>query len=341
MNVVKDIERVVDSDYRGSVFLIDAFEGIKSIPDCTLDAIITDPPYFFDGMGNTWDSSMTERKTTKKQTVQSLRSGMKFDKKQGVQFQEFMNKIAEEAYKKLKPGGWFVAFSAPRLYHRLAVGVEDAGYEIRDEWEWLYTQNQMKAMSISRQLEKDYISGNVSDDKYKEILEDLPFWKTPQVKSCFEPIVLAQKPRIGTFYENWKEYGTGLINVKSGQGENNDMATSNVMTTEFINEQVDSAFLVGKPTKKEKGTTTHLSVKPLSLMDQLTNVLVKNDGIILDPFNGSGTTGISSIRCGKRFIGFENNNEYFIQSMERNIKEFGENNVLDMVFENNRHYYIS
>jgi site-specific DNA-methyltransferase (adenine-specific) len=142
----------------GTIHHIDAFQGINLIPDGTVDAVITDPPYFLDGMGDTWNHNMIGRKTTTSQTVSSLRSGMKFDKKQGVEFQTYMNKVAEMFLPKLKPGGWFIAFSAPRLYHRLAVGVEDAGYEVRDMWEWLYTQNQMKAMNVFRGLKNLNIS---------------------------------------------------------------------------------------------------------------------------------------------------------------------------------------
>lgn len=302
----------------GTVYLADCFEKIKEIPSNTVDAIITDPPYFLDGMGDTWDEKMVNRNTTNHQRVKSLRGGMKFDKQQGIDFQNYMNKLALLALDKIKPGGWFIAFSAPRLYHRLAVGIEDAGYEIRDMWEWLYTQNQMKAMGLTRNLSKD----DLSEQDFKKLSEELLVWKTPQVKSCFEPIVMAQKPRQGTFYENWKKYHIGLVNVKSGVGLNNDMSTSNVMSTENIDTIIDQTFLIGKPSKKEKGTTTHLSVKPLALMDHIIVNTVPENGLIIDPFNGSGTTGIAAVRNNRKFIGFENNQKYFEQSLDRNKSMF-------------------
>lgn len=302
----------------GTVYLADCFEKIKEIPSNTVDAIITDPPYFLDGMGDTWDEKMVNRNTTNHQRVKSLRGGMKFDKQQGIDFQNYMNKLALLALDKIKPGGWFIAFSAPRLYHRLAVGIEDAGYEIRDMWEWLYTQNQMKAMGLTRNLSKD----DLSEQDFKKLSEELLVWKTPQVKSCFEPIVMAQKPRQGTFYENWKKYHIGLVNVKSGVGLNNDMSTSNVMSTENIDTIIDQTFLIGKPSKKEKGTTTHLSVKPLTLMEHIIVNTVPENGLIIDPFNGSGTTGIAAVRNNRKFIGFENNQKYFEQSLDRNKSMF-------------------
>lgn len=304
----------------GQVFLGDCMEITASIDDNSLDAVITDPPYFLDGMEDSWNDSMVNRKTTKKQTVSSLKGGMKFDKKQGVNFQKYMNQYAELVLPKIKPGGWFIAFSAPRLYHRLAVGVEDAGYEIRDMWEWLYTQNQMKAMGLTNTMNRDL---SITDGERKKLSEELLLWKTPQVKSCFEPIVLAQKPREGTFYENWKKYHIGLVNVKSNVGTESNMSTCNVMTTDNISEILDKSFLVNKPSKKEKGNgTDHLSVKPLSLMEHIISCTVPENGIVLDPFNGSGTTGIAAINANRRFIGFEKIEKYYLQSLERNKQHF-------------------
>lgn len=309
----------LESEDLGKVIMGDCVDLTSDIEDCTLDAVITDPPYFLDGMEDNWNDDMVGRKTTKKQTVSSLKGGMKFDKNQGINFQKYMNKYAELVFPKIKPGGWFISFSAPRLYHRLAVGVEDAGYEIRDMWEWLYTQNQMKAMGLLNMLNKDT---NLEEEKKKILLDELPIWKTPQVKSCFEPIVLAQRPREGTFYENWKKYHIGLVNVKTNIGSDKDMSTANVITNDNISEVIDKAFLVNKPTKKEKGTTTHLSVKPLSLMEHIISATVPEGGLVLDPFNGSGTTGIAAVNVNRKFIGFEKNEVYYAQSFERNKQHF-------------------
>lgn len=298
----------------------DAFIEINNLKENSVDAFITDPPYFLDGMGDSWKEDMVSRKTTKNQTVSSLRSGMKFDKSQGLEFQKYMNLLAEKAFDKIKPGGWFVAFSAPRLYHRLAVGVEDAGYEIRDMWQWLYTQNQMKAMGLSRGLEK--MKDSLTKEQYQLLQEELLVWKTPQVKSCFEPIVMAQKPREGTFLNNWNEYHIGLINVKSQVGVDGKMDTANVMTTENMSDILDSTFLVGKPSKIEKGATTHLSVKPLELIRHIVRNTVPKGGLIVDPFNGSGTTGIAALLEERNFIGYEKNEDYFVQSKERNVSHF-------------------
>jgi site-specific DNA-methyltransferase (adenine-specific) len=295
---------------------IDCFEAFASMPDESVDAVITDPPYFLDKLGNGWDVEGMKT-TSKSATVTSLPVGMKFDPEQGRQFQEFMERVAVAAMRVLKPGGAFISFSAPRLYHRLGVAVEDAGFEVRDMWAWLYTQNQVKAMSVARFLETDQLDG----EQLARIQAELEVWKTPQIKSCIEPIVFAQKPKRNsdgkavTFAENWVSNRVGLLDTSAQVGD--QMMPANVMTTGPINDALDRAFLVPKPSRFERGGTTHLSVKPLSLMDQIIRLTVPVGGLVVDPFNGSGSTGLSAIRTGRSYEGFELDPKYFDQSKKR------------------------
>ena len=303
----------------------DCFAAFARIPDASLDAVITDPPYFLDKLGDSWDTGSMKH-ATKGSAVTSLPVGMRFDPQQGLAFQEFMQRVAAESLRTLKPGGFFLSFSAPRLYHRLGVAVEDAGFEIRDLWAWVYTQNQVKAMSVERFLDT---SGLTKKEK-ERLAKELSVWKTPQVKSCIEPIVFAQKPKLDgsgksvTFLENWLNHHVGLVNIQTNVGNEADMVTANILTTGAINDAFDKAFLVPKPTKAEKGDTTHISVKPLTLMDQLVRATVPESGLVLDPFNGSGSTGISALRLGRSYIGFELAPAYFEQSKKRFEEAFAE-----------------
>lgn len=294
----------------------DYHNAITSINDNSLDAVITDPPYFLDsmGVGDDWNNDELANMRTKKQVVSSLKGGMKFDKQQGIDFQNAMHELALLALPKLKPGGWFIAFSAPRLYHRLAVGVEDAGYEIRDMMEWLYTKNQMKAMGLQRQLNAD---ANIDDSKRTALHYELESWKTPQMKSCFEPIVIAQKPREGTYYDNWVNHHIGLINVRTNVGDNCNQATANVITTAHINSVIDHAFLVSKPSKSERAGMKHPSMKPIALMQHIIDVFIPTGGLIFDPFLGSGTTCLAALNAGVNSIGSELSGDYYKDSLER------------------------
>ncbi len=221
-------------------------KAMVEIEDDSIDLVLTDPPYFLDKLDNNWNYEKVG-KTNNQHTVTSLPAGMKFDRQQGKNFYEWYLLVSKEIFRVLKPGGFFFSFSSPRLYHRMASAVDDAGFELRDVFIWLYTQNQMKAMGLSHFIDKM----GVDLQKKTEIKNKLSGWKTPQIKSCFEPIAMGQKPTSGTYLENMLENEVGLLNANLRIGD--EMYPANVVSTENISEQIDKAFLVSKPDKKEKG----------------------------------------------------------------------------------------
>jgi SAM-dependent methyltransferase len=141
-------------------------EVMKNLPENSVDSIVTDPPYELGFMGKSWDSS-------------------------GVAFNV---EVWKEALRVLKPGGHLIAFSGSRTYHRMAVAIEDAGFEIRDQIMWLYGSGFPKSMNIGKTL------------------SDWQGWGTA-LKPAHEPMVLARKPLIGTVAANVLEYGTGGLNI--------------------------------------------------------------------------------------------------------------------------------
>lgn len=280
-------------------------ELLPQLSDNSVDVVITDPPYFLDKLDSNWEHSKVANQKNRN-VVKSLPAGMKFDRKQGKELYEWYLKISNELFRILKPGGFFFSFSSPRLYHRMASAVDDAGFEIRDAFMWLYTQNQPKAMGMKHFIDKLEIS---SKDKEKLNIK-LSGWKTPQLKSCFEPIAVAQKPTDKTYLKNMQRYQVGLLNTLVKIGDN--MHPSNVMATDNINDIVDRAFLVSKPTKQEKGAyNLHNTVKPLQLCEHLIKLTAfADDALILDPFVGSGTVAVAAKKNGKRYIGIDANPEY-------------------------------
>lgn len=273
------------------IFIGDVLQILPTLGEETVHLIVTDPPYFLDKMDSAWKPSDLD-KTTKSQQVTSLPGGMKFSADQGKRFYDWYFLVCKELYRIAKPGAFFFSFSSPRLYHRMTCAMEDAGFLIKDQFMWLYTQTQPKAMSVSR------FDSSIPSN-----------WKTPQIKSCFEPIAVAQKPPDGTLYQNFAKHGVGLFNSDVKLGDN--MFPANVVSDEEISSEIDKYFLVKKPSKKEKGEfNTHKTVKPVAVCEYLIQLASQEGQMVFDPFLGSGTTVLAAQGFHRAWSGCEINQEY-------------------------------
>lgn len=275
-----------------TVYNQDCLTIFKDLTDNSVDLIVTDPPYFLDGMDNNWSDTKLKKKKDKSHVIGGLPVGMKFDPKQGIRLQEFFFKVSEEALRVLKPGGFMIAFSQGRLFHRLAIGAEDVGFEIRDMLMWEHNGGQGKAFTQDHFVKKMKMSGV----KKQELITILQGRKTPQLRPKFEAILLAQKPKEGTHINNWLKWKTGLIK------------------TDFEVSQT-TVFNFEKPHREK--TIDHMTVKPLGLMEQIIEVFSIEGQVVLDPFLGSGTTGVAALNKNRKFIGFEIEKRYFDMSVAR------------------------
>lgn len=287
------------------LFNEECIQKIKTLQDNTLDCVITDPPYFLDKLDASWDAESVNN-DSKNSHIKHLPKGMKFSKQQTKDFYQFYLEASSVMLQKLKPGGFFLSFSSPRLYHAMAMAMDDAGFEIRDQINWVYTQTMPKGMSVNRQIDA-LDTTSEEKDRLKQKFKD---WKTPQLKSCFEPICVAMKPFNDTFFKNELKFGTGLVNF--GEKVGIDKVPANIITTESFLPEYDNNFLVKKPSKAEKKDyNNHLSVKPINLMTHLLKLFTKENALVLDPFLGSGTTMVACKLLKRRGIGIEMNKSYF------------------------------
>lgn len=261
----------------------DCLEKLPELEEESIHLVVTDPPYFLDGLDADWKKG---KKGAKRATgvVGSLPVGMKFDPKQGIALQAFMTEVSGLMLRVLKPGAFAVVFSQPRLVHRMATGLEDAGFEIRDLYAWHFTHRaQFKAFSMTH-----FVNRMDKTEAEKEALKaKLGGRKTPQLRPQFEAMILAQKPRIGTFVENWQVHETGLIDASASL---DGFAPSTVMTVE-------------KPQRSH--FNGHLTVKPVALVEHLIRLFSVPGQIVLDPFLGSGTTAVAAMRQGRACTGIE------------------------------------
>lgn len=197
---------------------------LPTLADNSIDAIVTDPPYELGFMGKSWDSS-------------------------GIAYSV---ELWSECMRVLKPGGHLLAFGGSRTWHRLAVAIEDAGFEMRDSIAWLYASGFPKSMDISKAIDKaagaerEIVTETVVDifgerEEEKKLanpgstndrLAMGDGWQsnpsvtapaTPEaikwqgwgtaLKPAFEPVVVARKPFKGTVASNVLEWGVGGLNI--------------------------------------------------------------------------------------------------------------------------------
>jgi site-specific DNA-methyltransferase (adenine-specific) len=150
-----------------TVYHGDCVEVMRELADGSVHAVVTDPPYGLEFMGREWDRFAP------------------------LEFEQWCELWARECLRILKPGGHLLAFGGSRTWHRLAAGIEDAGFEIRDSIAWLYGSGFPK----SRNLDGDWEG-----------------WGTA-LKPAFEPVVVARKPLAGTVAANVLAHGTGALNI--------------------------------------------------------------------------------------------------------------------------------
>ena len=264
---------------------IDCRNGMSRIATHSISMILTDPPYFLDGMDDNWDTQRIKSRQ-KKGVIGGLPVGMKFDKEQGKNLYKFLKPIAEAWFRIIKPGGFVLCFSHPRLSHRATLAIEDAGFEIRDMLAWRY-EGQAKAFKQDHFVRKR----NLPSDETERIIKALGGRKTPQLKPQMELIILAQSPREGTFVDNWLQHQTGLIDVSNPLVEN---------------ERFPGTVI---PVPKPREKFGHIAAKPVPLLRHLIRIFSAEGSIVCDPFAGSGSTGIAARKEGRDFIGFEIDND--------------------------------
>lgn len=369
----------------------DCLELMKKMESNSIDAIVTDPPYGLSFMGKKWDYDVPSQK------------------------------IWEEALRVLKPGGYLLAFAGTRTQHRMAVRIEDAGFEIRDMIAWVYGSGFPKSLNIGKAVDKllgnersvvgissspNGSSDGYSGERYSQkrqtkfgIVQDQPE-KTKgssefegfgtALKPALEPITVARKPLSEkTVAENCLKWGVGGIDIdgsrvttgdnlnggaysenknedgewgtmhnyvgssytqptgrfpanlihdgseevvslfpskagayapvkKGMNGDSNgiygDFAQKGDNGATFYGDSGSAArfFYCAKASGSERGkTNSHATVKPIALMEYLVKLVCRENSILLDPFAGSGTTGIACLNTNRQFMLMEKEKEYF------------------------------
>ncbi len=386
----------------------DCLEVLRRLPSDKFDSVVTDPPYGLSFMGRKWDYDVPSQE------------------------------IWAECLRVLKPGGHLLAFAGTRTQHRMAVRIEDAGFEIRDMIAWVYGSGFPKSLDVSKAIDKaagaerkvigskiglpgyslnqcsspggvameGNIDGSLRNPQAEcaitapatDAAKQWQGWGTA-LKPALEPITVARKPFAETVAENVQQYGVGALNIdgcrvptyenlnggayaaKGGRTESQSLHGGSGMnqpgkTTgreyaqptgrwpanlihdgsdevlaafpsaqgqqgatgkrkqgavygavndgkEGVAPRDDSGsaarfFYCAKASKRERGEdNTHPTVKPINLMRYLCRLVTPPGGVVMDPFMGSGSTGLAALAEGFRFIGIERDPNYFLIAQQR------------------------
>jgi site-specific DNA-methyltransferase (adenine-specific) len=284
------------------IFHGDCNNILKSIPDCSIDCVITDPPYGISKMNHNWNSFEIKQSIKKSQinacTVKKLPVAMKFDPNDAKQLGKFLNETSSDLLRVLKSGSFCLVFSQARSSHHVAMAFENSGFEIRDQLIWDYGSGQGKAQGIQNFIKKNK---SLSQEEKQFYITKLEGFKTPQLTPTFESIWLCQKPKQGTFFDNYLSHGVGLVDFRNGSKK--------------------VKFQHKKPSQAERlEASGHPTLKPVSLIEELIDIFCPENGVVLDCFMGSGTTGVACVKKNRNFIGIEKQKEYCDSSLNRILK---------------------
>ena len=302
-------------DYK--LYNTDCLDKLKELEDNSVDSIITDPPYGLNFMNKKWDYSIPSAE------------------------------IWKECLRVLKPGGYLLSFAGTRTQHRMACNIEDAGFEIKDMIAWVYSQGMPKHKSclkpaiepitMARKPAKKATLLNI-DACRVEGRERTDYGlknSTRTQGNCFgaptssadfdstkgrypSNLIHDGSEEVVSLFPDSLGAGGSLPRVKiTGYGDGIGTGKSEYLGGDRIpfDSGIGSAarfFYCAKANKKDREEgNLHPTVKPTELMKYLIKLVTPKDGIVLDPFMGSGSTGKAAKILGYSFIGIEREEEYF------------------------------
>ena len=364
----------------------DSIKELKKFPDNYFHSVVTDPPYGLSFMGKKWDYD-----------VPSV-------------------ELWTEVFRVLKEGGYLLSFAGTRTQHRMAVNIEDAGFEIRDMIAWVYGSGFPKSHNIGKAVDKlqgnerEFIGENIHSANRKGKYEgwnlgnegkrydtkgnsEWEGWGTA-LKPALEPITMARKPFKTSVAENVLKNGVGGFNIDGCRVQTNENCYRKPSTTEgtntygkskmmgglgntqgrfpanFIHDGSDEVkdlleessrfFYCAKASKQDRNegledfeekqysydgrdkeienayqrnksisNNNHPTVKPTDLMRYLVRLVTPKEGIVLDCFMGSGSTGKACALEGFNFVGIDLDKDYCKIAKARIDKAIEDKRIMD------------
>ena len=290
----------------------DCIEHLKTIEDNYFDSVVTDPPYHLTSIVKRFGPG---QKGINNQDTKMGRNGPYHRAATGFAGQTwdggdiaFTTDLWKEVYRTIKPGSVLLAFAATRNYHRMATAIEDSGFEIFDMINWIYGSGFPKRRNLLKPAHEPIVMAR------KGVNKDL---NLDECRVGDEEIDTSKNRRNTQAEQIFKGGWTGKEGGEIVKGR----WPANVIH-DGLEEEWAKYFYCPKASKKEKGDTKHPTVKPLELMRYLVKLITPKDGIVLDPFAGTGTTGEACTLEGRNYYLIEKTKEY-IPDIENRINKYG------------------
>lgn len=308
----------------GTIYRGDCLEVLRSLPACSVDSVVTDPPAGISFMGREWDG----------------------DKGGRDEWVKWLTDIMSECCRIVRPGGHILVWALPRTSHWTATAIEDAGFEIQDIVTHVFGSGFPKSMDISKQIDRaagverevvGYDASRARPNRTGTVLGDVAYDRSDNGATITAPATEAAK--------RWAGWGTALkpasehwvlarkpseeaplppdacrffYCAKPSKAERNlgcgDLPERECGMMEDDNYPIKTGSGNLRDTKRQN---FHPTVKPIKLMEYLIGLVTPSKGTVLDPFMGSGTTGLAAVRNGFGFVGIEREPDYFTISKAR------------------------
>jgi DNA modification methylase len=266
----------------------DLFDVLPTLEAESFDSCVTDPPYGIGFMGREWDTfkpdvprKQAERLIKGKPIISDnpnlhgrrrspaiSESQICYDRTLHGQhqFQTWTERWALEVLRVMKPGAYLLVCGAPRSFHRMTCGIEDAGFEVRDCLSWLYGQGFPKSLNLGDGL-------------------------GTALKPGWEPIILARKPVVGTVAANVQKHGTGALNIETCRLGESKRVPGSLPSRANVKGQ-DTCYGTYSPRENKDGQNPDIGRWPANV------VLDEDAAAILDEQSGELTSGANPERRG-------------------------------------------
>ena len=287
------------SKYLNKVLCCDAIKELKKIPDNSIATCITDPPYNYEFIGKNWDQNEINRRTEHARESEhvlvknipygsGLAGGIrnacwyKRNRENILEYSKWVETWGKELFRVLKPGGFILVFNSNRTVAQIQVALENIGFYARDILIWKRNTGIPKGLNVSKKMKKE------GDFNYE-------YWQgwNSALYNMWEGIAMLQKPLENNYINTLRKFNVGVLKVN---------LENSFQTNIFENIKRD----------KIDEFNTHITIKPLELIEKLvliTTPKIKGN-IVIDPFCGSGTTGVACQKNNIDFICFDINQDY-------------------------------